>query len=53
MALNISIKILPSATKFVTVDMVHNIGDFISELLSLMESSIVDNDKVNFYLVQC
>ncbi|CAD6201985.1 unnamed protein product [Miscanthus lutarioriparius] len=45
MALNISIKILPSATKFVTVDMVHNIGDFISELLSLMESSIVDNDK--------
>ncbi|KAG0552826.1 hypothetical protein BDA96_01G541100 [Sorghum bicolor] len=45
MALNMSIKILPSAAKCVTVDMVHNIGDFISELLSLMESSIVDNDK--------
>lgn len=45
MALNISIKILPSAAKCVTVDMVHNIGDCISELLSLMESSIVDNDK--------
>lgn len=53
MALNISIKILPSVAKCVTVDMVHNIGDFISQLLSLMERTIVDNDKVNFYLLQC
>ncbi|CAD6209529.1 unnamed protein product [Miscanthus lutarioriparius] len=51
MALNISIKILPSTAKCVTVDMVHNIGDFISELLSLMESSIVDNDKTLLNLI--
>jgi hypothetical protein len=29
---------------------VHTTGDFILELLSLMESSIIDK-KVNFYLV--
>jgi len=50
MTLNISIKLLPSAAKCITVDMVHTIGDFISELLSLTESSMAD--KVNFYLVQ-
>ncbi|PUZ42877.1 hypothetical protein GQ55_9G617300 [Panicum hallii var. hallii] len=47
MTLNISIKLLPSAAKCITVDMVHTIGDFISELLSLMESSIVDNKKIH------
>ncbi|RLN42785.1 uncharacterized protein C2845_PM01G02820 [Panicum miliaceum] len=47
MTLNISIKLLPSAAKCITVDMVHTIGDFISELLSLPESSIVDNKKIH------
>ncbi|KAG2554832.1 hypothetical protein PVAP13_9KG584600 [Panicum virgatum] len=42
MTLNISIKLLPSAAKCITVDMVHTIGDFISELLSLTESSMAD-----------
>ncbi|TKV98254.1 hypothetical protein SEVIR_9G547200v4 [Setaria viridis] len=47
MALNISIKLLPSAAKCITLDMVHTTGDFISELLSLTESSIVDNKKIH------
>ncbi|RCV46584.1 hypothetical protein SETIT_9G542800v2 [Setaria italica] len=47
MTLNISIKLLPSAAKCITVDMVHTTGDFISELLSLTESSIVDNKKIH------
>ncbi|CAL4920728.1 unnamed protein product [Urochloa decumbens] len=42
MTLNISIELLPSAAKCITVDMVHTIGDFISELLSMTESSIID-----------
>uniref|UniRef100_K3XF10 Uncharacterized protein n=1 Tax=Setaria italica TaxID=4555 RepID=K3XF10_SETIT len=47
MTLNISIKLLPSAAKCITVDMVHTTGEFISELLSLTESSIVDNKKIH------
>ncbi|XP_044982921.1 uncharacterized protein LOC123449685 [Hordeum vulgare subsp. vulgare] len=42
LALNISIKLLPMAAKCITADVVHTIADFISELLTLMESSIVD-----------
>ncbi|KAG2554834.1 hypothetical protein PVAP13_9KG584600 [Panicum virgatum] len=37
-----SLTLLPSAAKCITVDMVHTIGDFISELLSLTESSMAD-----------
>ncbi|KAJ1298830.1 hypothetical protein BS78_01G483700 [Paspalum vaginatum] len=46
LTLNISIKLLPSVAKCITVDMVHTIGDFISELLSLIERSIIDNKKI-------
>ncbi|KAL6645517.1 hypothetical protein ACP70R_017125 [Stipagrostis hirtigluma subsp. patula] len=47
MTLNISIKLLPSAAKCSTIDMVHTVGDFISELLILMERSIVGNKKIH------
>uniref|UniRef100_A0ACD5TUG4 Uncharacterized protein n=1 Tax=Avena sativa TaxID=4498 RepID=A0ACD5TUG4_AVESA len=42
LTLNISIKLLPMAAKCITVDVVHATGDFISELLALTETSIVD-----------
>ncbi|CAM0870709.1 unnamed protein product [Alopecurus aequalis] len=42
LTLNISIKLLPMAAKCITVDVVHTTGDFISELLTLTERSIVD-----------
>ncbi|CAN6321494.1 unnamed protein product [Urochloa humidicola] len=47
MTLNILIKLLPPAAKCITVDTVHTIGDFISELLSMTESSIMDNKKIH------
>ncbi|KQK23695.1 uncharacterized protein LOC100843843 isoform X2 [Brachypodium distachyon] len=40
--LKISIKLLPVAAKCIGVDVVHTVGDFISQLLTLTESSIVD-----------
>ncbi|XP_048572542.1 uncharacterized protein LOC125552878 [Triticum urartu] len=46
LTLNISIKLLPMAAKCITVDVVHTIGGFISELLTLTENSIVDK-RVN------
>ncbi|KAL6901856.1 hypothetical protein ACP4OV_004732 [Aristida adscensionis] len=46
LTLNISIKLLPSSARCVTVDMVHTIGDFIPDLLILMECSIVDNKNI-------
>ncbi|XP_062209853.1 uncharacterized protein LOC133911575 [Phragmites australis] len=47
LTLNISIKLLPSAAKCISADMVHTIRGFILELLTLMESSIVDNKKIH------
>ncbi|KAG8073439.1 hypothetical protein GUJ93_ZPchr0006g43216 [Zizania palustris] len=43
--LNISSKLLPVAAKCITVDMVHAAGDFVVELLTLAENSIIDNKK--------
>ncbi|XP_047083568.1 uncharacterized protein LOC124694647 [Lolium rigidum] len=42
LTLNISIKLLPMAAKCVTVDVVHTTADFILELLTLTESSLVN-----------
>ncbi|KAF0913717.1 hypothetical protein E2562_024599 [Oryza meyeriana var. granulata] len=45
LTLNISSKLLPVASKCIAKDTVHAVGDFILELLTLTESSILDNKK--------
>uniref|UniRef100_A0A0E0JXK4 Uncharacterized protein n=1 Tax=Oryza punctata TaxID=4537 RepID=A0A0E0JXK4_ORYPU len=46
LTLNISSKLLPVASKCIDKDTVHAVGDFILELLTLTESSILDDKKL-------
>ncbi|XP_015690770.1 uncharacterized protein LOC102707106 [Oryza brachyantha] len=46
LTLDISANLLPVASKCIAKDTVHAVGDFILELLTLTESSILDNKKL-------
>lgn len=45
--------LLPIATKCITVDMGHTIGNFVSELLTLTEISIVDKVTLPIFCNGC